>query len=434
MAGPYRYVIGPVVEHAAGVMSYYGAPESCVSWIDLRGLPKMSALGQAGCGLFAMPSGWAVPSEYHWLGGGEGDLRSLYFLVGDQAAWQNLIGPTITRDASTTLADALAEQMTDAADPTGQQWNYPVIPASVPQASTPEAEIVLAGHSRIRRLPFLGLGVGRWGSHVRDVERAKIMEAKQAARGRDPDLWRRQWGDLDRKYNGKVGSDRADDLLSPAMRGFGRTARPLQPKTEYTDDFNRANASTLGGSWTSFMSGSGEIGIASNAAYFGKASTFGAGVPESVRYDSDVSSSDHYCQMTAVSFTGVGSGSDQYGPCARFSGSAETCYRYAIACNTVSGRTLDKIVSGTRTQLSGLSGTNANGDVLKCHCNGSTIGGYRNGSLDGSVTDTAITSGTRGGASYISATFGNKPTGDDWSIADLVAAANNNNLLLLGVG
>lgn len=411
MAGPYRYVIGPVVERTEGGVSFYAPPDSCVSWIDLRGLPKMSTLGQAGCGLFAMPSGWSIPSEYHWLGGGEGDLRDLPFLAIDQAAFASLVGSTLTRAASTKLIDALTEQLTDAADPTGQEWNFPLIPASVPLLNPPEAQVVLAGHSVVRRLAFPGLGSRGWGSHVRDVERAKIADAKQAAKGRDPDLWRRQWGDLDRKYHGKVGSERADDLLSPAMRVFGRTQRPLQPQTTYTESFDGTDSATLGKdlTWTEQV---GDWSNTSNSAECQTQSTLCV-----ARADHDVSSADHYVQADVTNTSSGGN----YQPNVRARSSASADTAYAGAKYLLSSYYLYKIVAGAYTTLSTGAETSSTPSTYKVHCNGSTITLYVNGVSKASVTDTAITTGTRGGiGAYFNAAT--KPRLDAWSIADLVSA------------
>lgn len=443
MAGPYRYVIGPVVEHAAGVMSYYGAPESCVSWIDLRRMSEQSSLGQVGCGFFTMPSGWSIPSGYHWLGGGEGDCRSLYLTAQDQTAWLSLIGVNPTRTASTTLLDALDETLTTLADPTGDSAPKPIVPGTG-DGPPPSADIILGGHSVVRRKELV-VGGGWWKKlvalHQRELD-------DDAARDPHDRLWRKRLGDLSRKYFGSHDDVRANQLVSQQLKRDRAPSNPgarqadrvfaRKPETSYTDDFTRANAVTLGAGWTSFFSGSGEAGIASNMAYVGKAGAFGSGAPESCRYDSDLSSADHACQLTGVSYVGFGSSSAWFGPCARFSSSAETCYTYGPTCrNTSASRILDKIVFGTRTNLASASATNADGVAYKLTPNGSAIAGTAAGVADLAVTDTAISSGVRGGLSYVSTNSGVIAYLDGWGVEDLVAAVDRNggiNRLLMGVG
>lgn len=428
MAGPYRYVIGPVVERTFGDLSMYGPPDDCISWIDLRRMSEQSALGQLGCGFFTMPSGWSIPSGYHWLGGGEGDCRSLYLTSQDQSAWAWLIGVTPTRTASTMVVDALDETLTDLADPTGENAPKPLVPSAL-SGPPAEATIILGGHSSVRKklVPAAGR---RWNNlialHKRDIQ--EIVD-----RG-DDKLWRKYLGSMTKKYFGRWDDERGNAMVPERAkkdrkpsRGNGNPSErrwAMRPETTYGDNFDRANASTLGGSWTNYFGGSGEIGIASNQAYFGKAATWGGGVPESSRYDSDVSSSDHIVSMILATFIGI-SGSDMsFGPCARFSASAETCYAGMSRTKSTAGNKIVKIVAGTLTQLATAAGANADGDVAECESDGSAITLYRNGSSRLSLTDTAISSGTRGGVVYYSVYYGAQAYGNNWSIEDLAAAGN----------
>lgn len=438
MAGQYRYVIGPVVEQVLGGLTFYAPPESCVSWIDLRRMSEQSSLGQLGCGFFTMPPGWSIPSGYHWLGGGEGDCRSLYLTAEDQSAWASLIGVTPTRTASTTLIDALDETLTDLADPSGENAPKPLVPGAL-SGPPAEADIILGGHSRVRRRKVPA--AGRWWNNLVALAKRDV----QAIIDRDPHdkLWRKYVGSLSHKYHGRWDDERGNDFIPDKAKKDreptqgGRDARrwAMRPETTYTDEFDRADASTLGGSWTNYFGGSGEIGIASNAAYFGKSATWGGGVPESSRYDADVSSSDHVVGMTLATFVGL-SGSDMaFGPVARFSSSGETCYAGVSRVSTSFGSRLVKIMSGTLTELATTVGANADGDLAECEPDGSVITMYVNGGARLSLTDTAISAGTRGGVVYYSVYYGAKAYGNDWSIADLAAAATSNcGLLLLGVG
>lgn len=443
MAGPYRYVLGPVVERTENGMAFYGAPDSCVSWIDLRRMSAMSSLGQLGYGFFTMPSDWMIPSGYHWLAEnqGPGDCRSLYLTAQDQSAWASLIGVSPTRTASTTLIDALDETLTTLADPAGDSAPKPLVPGSG-EGPPAVAQIILAGHSTVRRKE-LAMGGGWWNKlvamHQRELD-------DDAARDKSDKLWRKRLGDMTRKYFGSYDDPRGNQLVSQQLKKDRAPSNPgarqadrvfaRKPETTLTDSFTRADTSTLGASWTNFFSASGQIAIVSNAAAFGKAGTFGSGLPESSRYDSDVSSSDHYCELVGVSYTAVGANSSWFGACARFSSSAETCYFYGPTCRgTSASRYLDKVVSGTRTNLASSSGTNSDNVAYKLTPNGSAISGTAAGVANLSVTDTAISTGTRGGVSYVSTNSGVIAKGGDWSIADLSSPSYGfRNLCLTGAG
>lgn len=442
MAGPYRYVIGPVVEYDDGVaLRHYGPPEGCISWIDLRRMSEQSALGRLGYGFFTMPSGWVVPSGYHWLGGGEGDCRSLYLTQQDQSAWSSLVGVTPTRTASTVVVDALDETLTDLADPTGENSPKPLVPRCPPPGPPAEAEIILAGHSTVRRRQVPS--AGRWWNNLVSLHK-RDMQA-MIDRDQNDRLWRKYAGSLSHKYFGRWDDERGNELIPDRAKNASKPSRDsgnpverrwaLRPETTYTDDFNRTDATTLGGSYTEFLSSSGRIAVVSNTAKFGKGVTFGTGVIESSRFDSDVSSSDHETSITCSTYD-VGTDDGVFGVCARFSSSAETMYTFSLTARYTSCKHyLDKVVTGTRTNLATSTPGNAATDkVIKAVPDGSTIYGYYDGSVSLSMTDTAISSGTRGGVFYRSFLFSPFATGDNLLIADVERAPSNGGLLLLGVG
>ena len=432
MAGPYRYVLGPVVERTIGAMTFYAPPESCVSWIDLRRMSEQSSLGQVGCGFFTMPSGWSIPSGYHWLGGGEGDCRSLYLTAQDQSAWASLIGVSPTRTASTTLIDALDETLTTLADPTGDSAPKPIVPG-VGEGPPPVADIVLAGHSSVRRKE-LAIGGGWWKKlvalHKRELD-------DDAARDPTDRLWRKRLGDLSRKYFGSHDDVRGNQLVSQQLKRDRAPSNPQarqadrvfarKPETSYTESFDQADSTTLGPdlSWDETQ---GNYGTYSNEAKGTSYSGY-----DIARAAADVSSADHYTQFT-VTYTQNAS-TQIVGVASRFSSSANTCY-HAFQFN-LGMCYVYKWISGTPTLLGNSSSTPTLPFTVQSRPNGSTISGLVAGVQKVSVTDTAISSGTRGGMIIYTdaALLDFKPRVDDWSIADLSSPSYGfRNLCLTGVG
>lgn len=185
-----------------------------------------------------------------------------------------------------------------------------------------------------------------------------------------------------------------------------------------TDNFNRADAGSLGSSsegwsWADTVTG---LDIVSNQAK-GDSSGFNR-----ARAESDLASANHYAQVTMV-LSGDGAG-----PCVRFSSSADTCYLYY--CDLASGR-IFSVVAGSLTSL-GSFGNPGNGSVLKLSANGTTLEAFDDGVSQGTVTDSAISGNTRTGieGSTSAAVL------DDFSAGDLGGGvtAHPENLLLLGVG
>jgi hypothetical protein len=418
MAGPYQYVLGPVIEYNdADYGRYYGPPAECVSWLDLRSIPEQSALGQTGVGFFTMPATWARPSEYTLVGGGMGDLRELSFSALDASAWQSLVGPVISRNGSTKLSDALLEQFTDSADPTGSEWNKPIIPGVYSPSETLEAEIVLPGHSRIASRVFLGFKANRWGSHIRDIIRRDLDEYENTpAAGRLQDKWLEVWGGYTQKYFGRHDRAGAAELLATRMKPVAAGRKPRKPKTSYTDNFDRADGA-MGASWYSYQSGAATIAISSNQCVITWSGA--AANREMARYEADVSSPDHWCLLTLTGGTGSGSNTG-WGPCVRFSDSTRTCYFANIYASGIVRVQPWKIISGTVTSLG--FGNTVNGTKPipgKAQVSGSSFTVSAKNAGVTTVTDTSISAGTRGGLASRNVLSGIVTViMDDWSIDD----------------
>lgn len=145
-----------------------------------------------------------------------------------------------------------------------------------------------------------------------------------------------------------------------------------------TDNFNRADAITLGANWTFAFraSGSEEFYVASNQASaiwpVGTASYWSA----------DAFNADHYSQAKPT-------GTRNSGPAVRVSSGQA----YIL---TQIDKRLYKITGSSSYTLLTSWGTETAGDVLKLEAAGSDLTVYRNGSSVATASDSALTTGAAG--------------------------------------
>lgn len=185
-----------------------------------------------------------------------------------------------------------------------------------------------------------------------------------------------------------------------------------------TDDFNRADSTTLGGSWTEVI---GDLEISGNELRaVGTTST-------QARWDADLASSNTYCQVAGVGYSASGAQSKAVGPLVRYSTLADTYYVMirvftdSLAAGTL---TLRSVVAGVSSNLAGPNtDTAVAGEVLKTSANGSTIKGFKDGVEVFSVTDVAIATGTRCGVRVLSGGANTRCRADNWEAGDLGGAA-----------
>lgn len=189
---------------------------------------------------------------------------------------------------------------------------------------------------------------------------------------------------------------------------------PIPHSTTLNESFNKANGA-LGPDLTWTVTAGG-VGVVSNQAIPQNASVF-----NSARAESDLSSSNHYAQVT---LTELGNGITHFGPAARYSSSAVTCYR-AIEYGADNNMYLSKIVAGTETHLGNVAITPSIPEPIKIECNGSTITAYQNGVSRVSLTDTSITTGIRTGLHGYGIGV-TAPTVDSFVAADLAAGGTDN--------
>lgn len=193
--------------------------------------------------------------------------------------------------------------------------------------------------------------------------------------------------------------------------------------TTASDNFNRADALTLGGSWTTQTSAPNSMQIVSNKA--GPQGGVGAGGQGEGNYwSADSFTGDHFSQAT---FTGTLL-PDVWGAVrVRCSASADTYYSGGIDVgdNGDSRRRIWKTVAGTRTQLQNEPVDIALGDVVYLEAVGTDITLKINGVVSCTVSDSAISGGSPGiGSRSSSAGPGASSfVMEDWSGGDVGAVA-----------
>ena len=390
-----RWYAGPW-QWNSGDLPHWSPPAGAVGALDLRSVPQQSVgTVQDGYGIFASKD--ELSSDYELLG--TGSLR-------DVKTSQRLNDRIPKRDRKRQpkgddLLSLLLDAICDGSDPTGDDFAKPLMPDSDLRLSLNIAGIT----HQWKTAP--------WNYHwdkIQDVERAdfqRCFDDAKAGRLKDGEHHRRVLDALCDKYN-LQGADDWKGFIPAKLRKEikGR----LKHETTITDNFNRANAATLGTSsegwsWADVV---GTRGIVSN-----RCSGTVAGL---ARAESDLSSGDQYGQITASSWI-AGRG---VGPAARFSASTTTAYFYLVQNQATDTGRLFKVVNGTYSVLSARNATAPGLPlVVRCEINGSTLTGYEAGIVTrGPITDTAITGNVRAGL-YIDVGV----TADDWSAAD-VAASN----------
>lgn len=406
----------------SGPVRGHSPPAGSVCCLDLRPLATQAVAGQSeGWGFFA----WNVdaPSDAVLLG--VGDCRTIL----PTPAQRDELRIRMALSASptgATLVDVMADVLGRLSDPTGENGPKPLMPTA-----SGDLEILLASHSRVWRqsyVPSRTLAAKPTGreSRIRDVIRSQLRDAFNSG-GRQ--LVARVLGGilLNHEYSRSEVAVGAPSRRSEWARLFpagllsqvgGSLFRPVLPQTTYSENFDGTDSGTLGKqlSWTQVS------GTWSNTGSQAQYDTTVAADYQVARADSDVSSSDHesQCDVTACQ---DGVTNCQAGACSRFSPSAATCYTFRVVRYfSPDGLYLDKIVSGTVTNLATASEDSAPSVTMLCRCSGSSITGHKNSVQKTSVTDTSITGNTRGGIGAYRGAGSTIAALDNWSITDLTAA------------
>lgn len=178
-----------------------------------------------------------------------------------------------------------------------------------------------------------------------------------------------------------------------------------------TDNFNRADASDLGSSWTNI--GDASLSISSNAA----AAPNGYGTNHVQTYTGVTCPADHYSQAVINNMTAF-----YHGVICR-AADANNYYAFGVNPNAFGGAgttyRLWKVVAGSPTSLGTGTGTAASGDTFYIEAQGTTIKGFANGVEKVSVTDSDLSGGNFGLVVYSTAAAARF---DDWEGGDFAAS------------
>lgn len=420
---PHLY-LAPWEWAARGSMSMWQSPGGlAVGSLDLRTLPQMSIAGGTpeGVGLFA----YDQPQD---LGAALGsfktveDLASATLSDNDRRSIEKLLGLNSVTVSATSVRDLLRELLTTLSDAAGLAAPRGLMPTGR------QLEIALGGFGVLHREPFSASAHPHVIMQAQEDYRAVRTETLEGTHA--DGFYLRVLQALSEKYALPTATFIPSDLPVEAA---------LPHQTTVSDNFNRADNAdmSVGASfnWTDVF---GDFQITSNQAGL---NTTGAARLNACRAEFDVSSADHVCSATITDLDAPGAGAQYHGGCcARFASAAETYY-YATLYQAPPGSdfgAMGKMVAGVNTALGTDSAiTWAATDTVACQASGSSISRAYNGTTQTTATDTGITTGTRGGLSGYNSGVSLSSKADDWSVADLAAAAatiRRARLMTMGVG
>lgn len=166
-----------------------------------------------------------------------------------------------------------------------------------------------------------------------------------------------------------------------------------------SDDFNRADAATLGANWTDLAGG---MRIVSNAARGENASSYDVAI-----WSANTFNAAHSSQAVIVS------GFADIALYVRASGSGASCVGYhAMVHGSVGMRIYRRDSGPSFTLLADLGGAVTAADIIKLDVNSTTtLEYYKNGASQGNTTDGTYSSGSAG---ICSAGATGDPAWDDW--------------------
>jgi len=389
-----RYYSGPWQWHTIDGESFYGPPVGAVGAIDLGTLPEMGVGGVPRKGCLCWTNGAVLGSDYDLLG--TGHVSEIARSGKIASVFEKTVGAVPNGDH---LHAMIMDCLIGKADPDGNESPMPIMPGI-----DGWMDLHMQGHGRVKGERF------EWGRSPHTTKIRRMLRREFAGLFKDADEGKLK----DRVHHRRVlddwcckyGVDEWREFVPDALQADvpGRVKR----ETTYTDDFNRADSSTTlgtasgGGSWTNVV---GVGGIVGNKGY-----PVSIGTSPACRLESDLSSSDHYCQFT------IDSAASGPGQALRFSSSATTFYHVRRTTTL----TLFKCITGTFTSLGTPAATGSVPYLLGGKINGSSLTVQEGGSDISSVTDTAIASGLRVG--FRSQASGTSFTVDGLTAEDLAAS------------
>lgn len=378
-------------------------PAGSVCCLDLRPLAEQAKAGQSGgWGFFAWQN--SPPADLVSLG--SGDCREIQPTTAQRDELRLRLGLS-ANPSGTFLTDCVADILGPLSDPTGTNGPKPVMPTAG------VLEIHLDNHSRVWNAPYDRAKVlsgvpGKAYSAIRDVIRDNIKVAFEtggkplAAKVLGSELLKHGYS-KDEVAEG-VSGKRSEwaRLLPPGLLAAmgGANFKPERPRTSYTDDFNRSDgAVTTPWSYTRVSGNAGvSFDVSGNVGYF--QTTAGSVASDMYwRYDSDVSSVDHWSEFGFTSYDGYTSTGVSCSPAVRISASGDNLYYRRVPLGG-SFSIFYKMISGTITSFgSSYTTSGAVPRTVRMKAIGSTIT-FTSAGVDKTATDTSISGNTRGGIHY----------------------------------
>lgn len=400
-----------------GLGFYWATPKACLGSVDLSNPASWSGVkadvgARAGQLLCVVEDGTADDAFVRLSNENAVDARPDATMVD---AW---FAFTKFRPAGDTVADLLWDHLTRGADPAGLDACFPFTPQHDLQLP-----LWLAGQ-RIRDERFQ-LGASDISSKVVDVVKRVLRTCRTDTLG---GRLRNQEG-VDYTAHRKVMDWWCEKLAGSRNPAFKLAVfdaiRPadwpvaeglIPHETQYNENFDTANGTTLGPqqSWSEL--GGGNFNISGNQVTCNV-------IACRARCDADFSGSDNYSQILVPTRAG------NTEVCFRFSSSADTAYRY-LQSSTLAR--FFRVAAGTQFQV----GSNVSqvwpgaGYLQRGEVTGPNLTGLLNGSIViGPVSDSNILSGTRAGfgASGATGVFY-----DDWQGGDLGGSTYNESISLAG--
>lgn len=426
--GPRWYYLGPhTTVKDTDLGTYKGLPVGTVGSVDLSSATKGDVV--------------FISSDVPFSGSPEyvGGFTSLdtVLTAGQLAAWQSRTG-AVVQGTGHTLLDVLWLSLTE--------WDAPF--NSIMPTREGFLELHLGGHSLIRSRRFGGSSDTSY-QNIRKIVRRNYRKVRQHAIGEFAVIDGITLKELQRGYSddnpeenkytqaarrliqnqGLKPSEAKSKIrdyiikthrkyLATQVRKLGVDWRdlippdlpeesPITPTTTFSDDFNRSNNDVLGGSWNEI---NGDLDIISNRC------EDESSVESYARYDSDLSSDDHYVQCYAST-----TATFSIGPVGRCSvpGTDTAANSSFYMWRWSSAYQIYKRVSGSFTLINGStsSPSPSNPELMYLDMNGSTITCKAGGTTIYTETDTGISGNLRCG---IRDGSGNNTTAfvDDWECSD----------------
>lgn len=421
----------------------HATPDAAVCQVDMRPWQEMTRNGQSsGWGFFS----WVENAPSDIVSLGSGDCRELHVTPDQRNELKLKLGLSAAPDGD-LLVDVLADIFGDKSDPTGVAGPKPIMPTV-----DGELEIHLSGHSRVWNAAYAAIETlsnkprGR-ANKMRDVIRGQLQDGYDA--GGAP-LVAKLLGDvlLRHKYTraqiaagAKAKRTEWLRLLPPGLVSqLAGDFSPVLPQTLYSDNFNGPDSDAIGQQLAWYEYGGYPAGSGwRNISNFAQCVIFGPPGYVQARAEVDVSSVNHDCEVWIV-WADDGGGGAQVGPSARFSAAADTAYQAPLVRAFAPDRLyITKQIAGVPTAISYYEGSDLIPEFLvRLRASGSTISAWK--STDGisytqklAVTDTSISSGTRGGmAAYRGSSTTYPPGCDSFKIEDLEVATGQPTIKRLG--